>query len=98
MEKNMLKIILSLTLAFLSLLSVQIQMQHYGPFVRTVQCFFNYHILEHDSQDIYEAPNVIYYRTAEYYLKNEIIGFFRNYQNSIEVFFEDSFFTTRIKR
>lgn len=59
--------------------SAQTQMQYYGPYVRTVQNYFNYHLLQHDSQDLYEGSTVIYYRTQEYFMASDIFEFFRRY-------------------
>jgi hypothetical protein len=73
-------------------ISVQTQMQYYGPFVRTVQNFFNYHMLEHTSEDIYEGGDVIYYRTQEYTMAPDIMAFFGRYVHTLEKFRTDSFF------
>ena len=72
--------------------SVQTQMQYYGPFVRTVQNFFNYHMLEHTSEDIYESNDVIYWRTQEYNIGEDIMSFFDRYVYTFEIFRTDSFF------
>ena len=67
-------------------------MQYYGPFVRTVQSFFNFHMLEHDSQDIYEGGSVIFYRTQEYIMAHDIMAFFNRYADTMDIFRTDSFF------
>ena len=39
-------------------------MQRHAPFVRTAQCYFNEILFLHDSQDIYEGDDVIYWRNG----------------------------------
>jgi len=68
------QIYISIFITVLTTLWVQITMQHYAPFVRASQCFFNELILEHDSQDIYEGADVIYWRVGEYYDFTKIKG------------------------
>lgn len=86
------KLNLSILLVLMATISVQTQMQYYGPFVRTVQNFFNYHMLEHTSEDIYESNSVIYWRTQEYNMAQDIMGFFERFVYTLEIFRTDSFF------
>ncbi len=72
--------------------SVQTQIQYYAPFVRTVQNFFNYHLLHHESQDIYEGSSVIFYRTQEFRMAEGIMGFFKDYSSTMDTFHKNSFF------
>ena len=58
------QIALSLLLVILATLWVQITVQRHGPFIRTAQCFFNEAVFLHDSQDIYEGTDVIYWRNG----------------------------------
>jgi hypothetical protein len=58
------QIVLSLLLVILSTLWVQITVQRHGPFIRTAQCFFNERVFLHDSQDIYEGTDVIYWKNG----------------------------------
>jgi hypothetical protein len=61
------QIIISIIIVTLTTLSVQITMLRNGPFIRTAQNYFNFKVLEHASQDIYEGHDVIYWRNGEYY-------------------------------
>lgn len=72
--------------------AVQSKMQSFAPFVRNVQNFFNYHLLTHESQDIYEGGDVIFYRTQEYIMAEDIMGFFENYVKTMHKYHHDSFF------
>jgi len=61
------QIVISLLSVILATLWVQVTVQRHAPFVRTAQCFFNEAVFLHDSQDIYEGGDVIYWRNGEYY-------------------------------
>jgi hypothetical protein len=58
------QIIISILLILFSTLWVQITVQRHAPFIRTAQCFFNEAVFLHDSQDIYEGSDVIYWRNG----------------------------------
>lgn len=70
-------------------------MQRYAPFIRATQCYFNRKILQHDSEDIYEGRTVIYYRTGESWLREDIVSIYENTLDAISTLEEDTLFRLR---
>lgn len=77
------QIILSIVIVILSTLWVQIAMQRKAPFVRTAQSYFNEIVLQHYSQDIYEAKDLIYWKTEERYQYQDILDVFRKLNETV---------------